>query len=191
MPVIILLLLLLLLLPAAASAEDEGTRNFMGETPRASDLVDALRLEQELGQTRGLGKTRAIQIERHDCSVVTRAIRIIPTKSAILDIKFNFDSDELTGPAQSILDELGMALKASELAGQRFVVEGHTDASGSDLYNRELSKRRAMKVRDYLNAWHGIELDRLAISCKGETELLEPDDPSSGVNRRVHIINMG
>lgn len=182
---------ILILSASVALADNDGASNFMGGTPSAGDLVEALRIDHPHGETRGFEKVRAIQVETGDCALVTRGLKVIPVKSAILDIKFEFASDELTGAAQSTLDQLGMALKAPDLASDVFVVEGHTDAVGSDAYNRELSKRRALAVRSYLRVWHGIKPERLAISCKGETELMDPNDPANAVNRRVHIINTG
>jgi len=187
----IVVLSILIAFTAATAANGQTTTNFMGGTPSARELVEALRTDHPLGRKRGLQKARSVQIETSDCALVTRGLKGAAAKAVILDIKFEFDSDQLTSNAQETLDQLGIALNQPELAADRFVVEGHTDAVGTMAYNRELSKRRAQTVRSYLCVWHGIDADRLAISCKGETELLDPDNPTSGVNRRVHVINTG
>lgn len=194
MPMIVFAILFLWVadvLAADVLTEHGSTTNFLSDRPNAGDLVEALRIDPANGKSRGLRRNRAIQVESSDCRQVTRGLEVVPTKAVMLDIKFEFDSDQLTGEAQGILKELGLALKDNALASNSFVVEGHTDAAGSEGYNRDLSRRRALAVSSYLQVWHGVETRRLSISCKGESELLDPNDPMSGVNRRVHIINAG
>jgi outer membrane protein OmpA-like peptidoglycan-associated protein len=70
-----------------------------------------------------------------------------------------------------------------------FLIEGHTDAVGSDAYNLDLSKRRAVAVALYLVNQMGISPDRLAVAGKGKTEPLT-DDPYDAANRRVQFARM-
>lgn len=92
--------------------------------------------------------------------------------------------------AQAVLDNLATAL-TTDLASYSFVLEGHTDAVGSDRYNLELSERRATAVQDYLRELYGIAPERLTTIGKGERELLLPEQPSAAPNRRVRVINQG
>ena len=71
-----------------------------------------------------------------------------------------------------------------------FVIAGHTDASGAAGYNRELSERRAETVKKYL-VDRGIDPQRLETIGSGEDDLLLPDNPNDGRNRRVEIRNLG
>ena len=71
------------------------------------------------------------------------------------------------------------------------MLEGHTDATGSDPYNQALSERRADAVRDYLVEQHHIEPQRLVAVGKGKKDLLDPANPEAAVNRRVRVINGG
>jgi outer membrane protein OmpA-like peptidoglycan-associated protein len=59
-----------------------------------------------------------------------------------LQIFFDFDSAELTPKAVPQLINLGNALTAPELKDSLFVINGHTDATGTDFYNQKLSERR-------------------------------------------------
>ena len=72
-------------------------------------------------------------------------------------------------------------------ADQKVVIEGHTDAVGSEQYNEELSQRRAQSVRRYLVATHGIEASRLQAVGLGEHDPLPGRDPLAGENRRVQF----
>lgn len=85
--------------------------------------------------------------------------------------------------AQAVLDNLATAL-TTDLAPYRFVLEGHTDAVGSDVYDLELSERRARAVRRYLLEPYRIAPERMTTIGKGERELLLPERPTAAQNRR-------
>ena len=69
-----------------------------------------------------------------------------------------------------------------------FHVEGHTDSTGSDQYNLQLSKERAQSVKDFLVS-AGIPASRLTSEGYGETQPIASNSTSSGrqENRRVEI----
>lgn len=98
-------------------------------------------------------------------------------------ITFEHDSAHLTGAARRNLDAFAEALRHPALAGRRFAIDGHTDATGPEDYNLRLSERRAAAVRDYLTA-QGIEAGRLTARGFGETRPRTPDAAASQ-NRRV------
>ncbi len=104
-----------------------------------------------------------------------------------LDMMINFDLDSvsLTPDAQAKLDQFATALKDNRLKTLTFVVEGHTDASGSAAYNEGLSQRRAQSVTAFLLS-SGIESSRIGAVGMGETHPrnANPYDP---VNRRVEM----
>lgn len=123
-----------------------------------------------------------------------RAIR--PSKSekpkAIsMEITFQINSYQLTADARKKLDVVGQAFNSDRLSEYRFVIEGHTDASGDDNYNLRLSRQRANEVKRYLTRYHKVDSDRLEAEGKGEYDLLLKDDPNNGRNRRVKIVNVG
>ncbi|WP_313958380.1 OmpA family protein [Chelativorans salis] len=100
-------------------------------------------------------------------------------------INFDLDSADLTSNAQTTLDEFAKALKDNRLQAHSFIVEGHTDASGADSYNDELSQKRARSVTAYLLS-AGVEISRLKPVGMGETHP-RADDPYDPVNRRVEM----
>ena len=118
-----------------------------------------------------------------------------PVKSAppsvALDIRFGFNSAELTDQAREQLDQLGAALISNALADFTFDIEGHTDAKGSETYNRTLSDQRARAVKGYLVERYGVDAGRLRAIGFGESKLKRPDDPEHGDNHRVEIVNTG
>ena len=107
-----------------------------------------------------------------------------------LNIPFEINSSDLKPEAKRQLLQLEEALQRDELADFRFAIVGHTDASGSAAYNRQLSEARARSVRQFL-VNRGVDPDRLDVAGRGEDELLYPDQPRHGANRRVEIKNLG
>lgn len=98
-------------------------------------------------------------------------------------ITFEVDSDQLTPQAKNNLDQFIAALSTPELSKMRFSVEGHTDATGPESYNLDLSSRRANSVVRYMAA-NGIDQRRLDSRGFGEAnpKSANPTDPD---NRRV------
>jgi OOP family OmpA-OmpF porin len=104
-----------------------------------------------------------------------------------LDIRFANDSDRLTGAAHAQLAELGAALTSSELAHTRFLIAGHTSATGAAEHNRRLSESRARSVRSYLLQRFKIAPQRIEATGFGASRPL-PDFPSNALQqRRVEI----
>jgi outer membrane protein OmpA-like peptidoglycan-associated protein len=108
-----------------------------------------------------------------------------------VDIKFALNSADLTDQAKATLKQMATAMKSDKLASYHFMLEGHTDTTGSPDHNRALSQRRADAVRSYLTDQFGIDSSRLQAVGRGEDALLDPDHPTSPVNRRVQVVNMG
>ncbi len=127
-----------------------------------------------------------------------RGIKVLSGKAAVphrptidLAVNFEFGSAALTAEGEQLLDTLGTALEDPKLETSRFRIAGHTDAVGSAAYNEALSVRRAEAVRRYLVEHHGVAAARLAATGYGLTRLLDPANPTSAVNRRVEITNIG
>ena len=104
-----------------------------------------------------------------DCARVYDAEQVQPFRLAA-DALFDFGSATLkanaTGALQDVLHKLDAADKTA-----RITVTGHTDRLGSDAYNRELSRRRAEAVRDYL-VRGGIASSRIHAAGLGSTHPL-------------------
>lgn len=102
-------------------------------------------------------------------------------------INFTFGSDVLPSANRPHLDRIVDLMRAEP--GLNLTIEGHTDAYGSDAYNIELSRRRAISVMRYL-VERGIAGSRLVAVGKGKSSPLtkDPFDPS---NRRVQFVSTG
>jgi len=102
-------------------------------------------------------------------------------------VHFAFDSAKLTSEAKSILDDALGAINAN--SGAHLTVEGHTDGTGSDSYNYDLSQRRAQSVVNYLSS-NGVAASRMSSVGKGASSPVASNDTSEGrhKNRRVEVI---
>jgi len=71
-------------------------------------------------------------------------------------------------------------------------IVGHTDSDGEDAKNLDLSKRRAIAVKNAFSTQYGIDALRIQTDGKGETEPLAPNNTSDGKarNRRVELIKL-
>ncbi|HEX2891248.1 OmpA family protein [Vineibacter terrae] len=106
-----------------------------------------------------------------------------------LAVPFAIDSDQLTPEARRVVDQLAEVFKLNP--SDRFLIEGHTDTTGGEAYNRNLSERRAQAVINYLVSQHGLSRDRFEGRGLGSSKLLLPNDPTNGRNRRVQVLNIG
>ena len=107
--------------------------------------------------------------------------------SLMMKVEFAFASAGLTPQATGTLDRVAAILNDPKLQQRRFLVEGHTDAVGSDAKNVQLSQQRAMSVMSYLQQ-RGIRPDRLSAAGYGKAQLLPGVAPTDGRNRRVEIV---
>ncbi len=112
-------------------------------------------------------------------------------KIARFDLLVNFDynSQDLTKAAKDNLDLFVSALKDPKLAGTKFEIDGHTDASGGEEYNQGLSDRRAASVVAYLSG-QGVDAATLTAKGFGKSKP-RVTDPFSAENRRVetHLLD--
>ncbi len=149
-------------------------------TAQAEDKYSVDELVKFYQQSADLGASRGICIG-------TAAECDKKSKPVGLDMLINFElaSDQLTSEAQKNLDVFVKALKDDRLKAAKFVVEGHTDASGSETYNESLAERRAASVVSFITQ-RGIDGDKLVPIGMGE-RAPRTDNPLDAANRRVEM----
>jgi outer membrane protein OmpA-like peptidoglycan-associated protein len=117
--------------------------------------------------------------------VATRGISNVERAFAV---EFAHDSADLTDWGKRQLNAVGKGMTDARLSHDRFLIEGHTDDTGTDDYNLNLSKRRALSVGRYLQGV-GVEPDRLRKAGVGKAGPAMPgiSDEARQANRRVVI----
>jgi outer membrane protein OmpA-like peptidoglycan-associated protein len=105
-------------------------------------------------------------------------------------IQFDINSDKIKPESYATVKEIAQVLK--ENPADKIKIVGHTDSDGDDALNMDLSKRRAISVKNELIKTYGIETIRLETDGKGESVPLAPNDNilNKAKNRRVEFIKL-
>ena len=104
------------------------------------------------------------------------------------DALFDFDKSELKQDGKAALDEVVRKLNLAGAELGVIVSTGHTDSTGSDAYNMDLSMRRAEAVKTYL-VDKGIDSDRINTIGEGRHLPIADNATAEGraENRHVEI----
>lgn len=92
-------------------------------------------------------------------------------------VLFDFDKDILTEDAQRKLAACASLVNDNETVS--LMIDGHTDAMGTDEYNQDLSERRAKSVYNYFVS-RGITPVQLKMAGHGEQEPVAPNETPDG-----------
>ncbi len=101
-------------------------------------------------------------------------------------ILFDVDRADLRYDAQTELVKLAEILNKYD--DTNVIIEGHTDATGSDDYNLRLSERRAQSVATHL-AQQAVNSQRFTVTGWGEAQPVATNETTDGrqQNRRVDL----
>jgi outer membrane protein OmpA-like peptidoglycan-associated protein len=99
---------------------------------------------------------------------------------------FDVNKSDLTATSRANLSSLATTLNKYE--DTEVLIEGHTDADGTDEYNRGLSRDRADNVRSYLSSL-GVKAGRISAVGYGEEQPIADNATVDGKakNRRVEV----
>jgi len=125
--------------------------------------------------------------------VVTPPPPVMPVATRVVfnaDTFFDFDKASLKPEGRQLLDQV--VTQVSTLTLETIIAVGHTDWTGAEAYNQQLSERRAESVKRYL-VDKGIDADRIYTEGKGKTSPVAPNTTREGraQNRRVEIEIVG
>lgn len=163
-----------------------------GETPDPHEIAAMLKRDASVEQPIKFRSIRMLPAEGTPGEPAALAAGKTQTRFAqppaafALPVQFAFDSARILPQASEQLDAVADGIK---LAGPKIkvVIEGHTDALGSDEYNVALSRKRAQAVKSYLVLRHGIPAASLSIVGAGKKAPVNPQDPFAPENRRVEF----
>jgi OmpA-OmpF porin, OOP family len=120
----------------------------------------------------------------------TRSRLLTEGKLVTRGILFDSGSDKIKPESFGVLKEIAGVL--SENQDVKVKIVGHTDSDGDELTNLDLSKRRAIAIKNALVSDLKISADRMQTDGKGESEPVSPNNTSEGKanNRRVEFIRL-
>ena len=111
-------------------------------------------------------------------------VLLVRFDSAVL---FRIDSAVIEAPGRPALEQAADVLL--EFSKTAVVVQGHTDSTGNETHNQDLSERRAVAVKNNL-VGHGVNANRIAALGYGEGSPVASNETEAGrrKNRRVELL---
>lgn len=111
------------------------------------------------------------------------------TRIEVDTIRFGFNEAFVREEEVDSLDQIASVIERvlKKYPREVFLIEGHTDAVGSDAYNARLSKGRAEAVKKALTSFYIIPAKNLKTAGLGERYLKIPTADAEQENRRVSI----
>jgi len=114
----------------------------------------------------------------------------VPVVRVLFDARvfFDFDSDTVHPDAERVLSVFAENMRR-DVPDAQVLILGHTDAVGSDSYNLDLSKRRALSVMQSL-VHRGVRATQLSTVAIGKYQPIAPNSTETGRmrNRRVEFM---
>ena len=106
----------------------------------------------------------------------------------LIGLSFQAGRTEIPGGARGLLEKLGEFLVLYPQSS--ITVEGHTDATGKEDKNIELSKSRADAVMQFLADQSGVAAERMASSGLGSAQPIASNNTrrGRGQNRRIDVV---
>jgi outer membrane protein OmpA-like peptidoglycan-associated protein len=159
---------------------ERETQQAKSEAERAKNTAESAKSAAETAQSQLASAQRELQ----DLQAKQTDRGVIVTLS---DVLFDTGRATLKPGADRALDRLAQFLKANPRT--HVIVEGHTDSVGSEVYNEELSQRRAQAVTEALSA-RGVPADQYQAKGLGKAYPVASNETPAGrqQNRRVEIV---
>ena len=107
---------------------------------------------------------------------------------SLMGINFPSGRSNIDGSSAPLMKKVQQALAL--FPGASLVVEGHTDANGSDSANLILSQDRADAVKQYLVSNFGVDAEKVSSIGYGEARPVATNETSAGRarNRRIDLV---
>ncbi|MCT4561455.1 MAG: OmpA family protein [Crocinitomicaceae bacterium] len=142
--------------------------NYVVEGKKEGYFVNSLAISTEgIAQTTRIEK--ALTLDKQPAEAIV-----------ISDIKYDFDSPNLTQRSKNILDTTLVEL-FKKYPNLQFEISAHTDSKGTDAYNLKLSQKRAESVVRYLVS-KGIPERQLVARGYGESLPIAPNENPDGTD---------
>ncbi len=173
----------------ARLAQTEAQQALSAAERARQEAEDARRLAEERLATEAAARAKTAQLQAQLAELQAQST----DRGMVLtlgDVLFDTGRAELKPGATSTLDRLAQFMR--DQPERSLLVEGHTDAVGSDALNLRLSQQRADAVRAAL-LQRGVAADRISTEGLGKARPVASNDSAEGRqrNRRVEIVIQG
>ena len=178
-------------LEAKAEAE-EAARVAQIQQRRASEMMARAQAEaQKLAALKEEAERYASDARSRLEGALSKVVETKETARGVIvnlpDILFASGRSTLVPQAREVLSRVaGILLVTPEI---QLSIEGHTDSTGGDNLNQQLSEKRAVAVAEYL-AESGVSADIMSTAGFGKTQPIADNNSAAGrqQNRRVEIV---
>ena len=189
---------------AQTAAEEAARQRAEAEAARQAAIAQQQQsalLAQQAEQARQQAEQARLQAEQQAQQTRARLMQqlnqVLQTRDSARGLIVNmsdvlFDLNKATlrpGARERLARVAGIILAYPDLKLQ---IEGHTDSSGSENYNQQLSEKRAESVREYLTE-QGVTPENISSQGYGELKPLTTNNTAAGrqQNRRVELVVSG
>jgi outer membrane protein OmpA-like peptidoglycan-associated protein len=154
-------------------------------TEQRADSLASVAAEAQARLNAALDQLRTLVVEITNLRETSRGLVV-----SLSDVLFDVDKATLRGGSQQKIQQIAAVL--NQYPDYQIAVEGHTDATGTDTYNQQLSEQRAAAVRTAL-VTGGVPSDRITSRGFGESQPVTTNDTPAGrqQNRRVEVVVLG
>lgn len=169
--------------PGAALAQEVSEQRIvsgLGKLIEAAPIVDIAILRQE-----------AMNADGKTMASLPNWSKIEKLPQMVVEINFKNDSVMIEPESYRTLGLIADALHHPDLWAYKFLIIGHTSATGSEQHNLELSDRRAEAIREILSTTFAIAPERLYAVGVGEYFPIDGSKADAANNRRVQLANLG
>lgn len=166
---------------AAASLSYQAALSAISDpanTPVPPSRSEIERLMRLAAQTRALAAQFVSGQE-----LIKRDVRGVAVEAVPVPVQYAFDKAEMTSLGRKYAEETARLLNG--LQRPSILLVGHTDPVGSDLYNMELSLRRAEALKQYLVA-SGYEPRSIGVKGLGKRAPLEIEGKDNYTSEQIH-----
>lgn len=147
------------------------------EAAASAELRERRRREQQFREVEAIFTPSEGEVLRSEDRLILR----------LAGLTFPSGSSEIRPDNFALLTKVQRVVR--EFPEARVVVEGHTDSQGNESMNQNLSRRRAIAVREYLLSNIAMSADRITAVGYGESRPVAPNNTEAGRsrNRRIEI----
>lgn len=177
------LALALILAAGSAGAQqlsDKQLISTLGQVTETAPVVDVDLLIQEVNANIGKG-----------VASLPNWSQLAQLPQLAVEIDFENNSVAIVTESYRTIGLIADALHDPRLRHYKFLVVGHTNATGKAEHNLELSMQRANAIKVALATTFAVEPNRLIAIGVGQELPLDTADPKAAANRRVQLVNLG
>ncbi|MQB35009.1 OmpA family protein [Rhizobium rhizogenes] len=164
----------------AQQVTEQRITSSLGKLTTAAPIIDVALLREEAAN--GAGK---------DMTGLPNWGKVAQLPQMVVEIDFQNDSVGIEPESYRTLGLIADALHHPNLWDYKFLVVGHSSATGSDKHNLDLSEKRADAIREILSTTFAVDPARLFAVGVGEYFPIDASKASTADNRRVQLFNLG